>query len=137
MVLPEKTTDPVDLYFTRIILSPEQYVDTEYFTLSVCLFSIFWSYVIVMTLSCCYHWNRVISKVNDQKNPQPHVKMEQINHHEYGIDSNIWCPSPSTVSGAQVFQKTDLNHKEETVQLRRFPEKSPKRSVSVKVELQY
>ena len=97
MALPEQTaTDQVELYFTRIVFSPDQFAGSEYFTLTVSLFCIFWSYVAVMMLSCFYHWNRVLSKVRDNKNGQSEVKMEAMNHHEYGIDSNIWCPSSSS-----------------------------------------
>ena len=122
MSVSEERREPVELYWSKILLSPGLYVESEYFTLSVCLFYIFWGYVVVMVCSSFYHCHRVFSKVQENKTARSEVKMEEMNHHEYGVDSSIWRPSPSSVSRARQIQTTDLGQREETIQLRRFPE---------------
>ena len=116
MSVAEERREDVELHFTRILLSPAQYVDTQFCTLSVCVFYIFWGYIIVIIFSGFYHCHRVLSKVQENKRAEAEVKMEEMNHHEYGIDSSIWCLSPSSVSRAQLIQMTDLTGREKTIQ---------------------
>ena len=136
MFSEEERRNQLELYFSKIVFTPGHYADSEYWTLSVCLFYIFWGYVIVMLLSSFYHCHRVLRKVRQNRNGHSEdsdIKMEEMNHHEYGIDSSIWRPSPSSVSRLREIQTTDLIQREETLQVRRFPEKRPKRSASARI----
>ena len=86
------TTDQLFLSFINIISSAEKYEDTEYYEVSLIIFSTFWSYVLIMILSFCYHWRNVFEKVRDNKENfnSAGEKTVVLNHHEYCLENSIW-----------------------------------------------
>ena len=108
---PNTTTEQLIVSFFSIISAPEQYCSADqntYCYVSVIVFSTFWSYVIVMILSCCYHWKNVFDIVRaerENENRSRDSKSVVLNHHEPGL-APIWV-STSHKSVGKKYNSTE------------------------------